>query len=182
MKWRAIIVGAVILPVLFSMVGCSARSELSRGKAAEVIYASDKFTPAEYREEGNPLVFLTEDQFRMGVEQGLWQKDPSNPWGATLTPKGKTAFQSISNNLSSWYLTPKPIPRRVIEVTGLADGAGTLGPPGTTKEAQFTWKWDWDAVPKEAKPFFGAEPKPSKGQAVLKLYDDGWRVEEIKVD
>jgi hypothetical protein len=95
-----------------------------------------------------------------------------------VTPKGKTYFSFDMGSLQ----IKEPMSRRVIEVTGIADGPGMLGPPGTIKDVQFTWKWNWDAVPKEVKQFLGPEPNPAKGEALLKLYDDGWRVEELKQD
>ena len=54
------------------------------------------------------------------------------------------------------------------------------GPSATIKDVQFIW--DWENVPKEVRPFLGPKQYPVKGEALLKLYDDGWRVEEIKVD
>jgi hypothetical protein len=185
MKWRTIIVGAVTFAVLFSMVGCGGKSALSRGKAQKVIQASDKFTPGA----GYPEVSLNAGAVQSGLQAGFWEKagqrrfiyDPI----FVLTPKGKTYFSLIvslnADESGPTRVTLKPMPRRVTEVTGVTDGPGILGPPGTIKDVQFTWKWDLDPLPQEVKPFLGTEPPPSKGEALLKLYDDGWRVEQVNL-
>jgi hypothetical protein len=197
MKWRTTIIGAVTIPVLISMIACGGKSELSRGKATKVIQASDKFTP------GNQDAHLKADTVRVGLEQGFWQKGPENPhlftdrtaanpdgkvYTIILTPKGSTYFSSIGGfiypgqPLGEAFLQTKTMPRRVVEVTGIADGPEIEGPQGTTKDVQFTWKWDLDSVPKEVKALLETGPKASKGEALMKLYDDGWRVEEVKLD
>jgi hypothetical protein len=112
------------------------------------------------------------DQLQGGIKQGFWEQDRDAR--LSLTPKGQTYFEEIGGMLG---LVSKPLPRRVIEVTGVADGPS----PATTKEVQFTWKWDFGQIPNEVKSFLGPEPKPSEGAALLKLYDDGWRVEELRV-
>jgi hypothetical protein len=38
-----------------------------------------------------------------------------------------------------------------MEVTGTADGRGILGPPGTAKTVQFTWKWNLDGLSDQMK-------------------------------
>jgi hypothetical protein len=187
MKWRTMIVGAVTLPVLFSMVGCGGKSELSRSKAEKLIQASAKFTPGEYKQ-----IDISSSLVQMGLEQGYWTAGPPSSGFSQvgLTEKGKRLFAQVLGGIwvndrdhSSLNIkVAEPLPRVVVEVTGVADGPGFEGPAGTIKDVQFTWKWDWDAVPKELKTFLGPEPKPSKGEALLKLYDDGWRVEELKVD
>ena len=181
MKCCAIFVGVVILPVLFFVVGCGGRSQLSRSEAGRVIQESTKFTPADYDVGG---VTISADGFRAGLQQGFWKPFSGNNYSCTR--KGQEYFsgdcwlENYRFTITANY-TPKvkALPRLVTDVTGIADGPGTSGPPGTTKQVVFSWKWDWDNIPKEVKPFLGPEPKPSNGQALLKLYDDGWRVEEV---
>ncbi len=176
MKVRDIIVRAVALPVLFSIFACGGKSELSRSKTNKVIQASTKFTPGEYSLQP------AGDAALAGVQQGFWKKEQLVGFGSfyALTPKGETYF----TNQGGGYLKLKQtMGRRVIEVTGIADGPGVLGPPGTIKDVEFTWDWDWDSLPKDVKVVLvTTKPAPSKGEALLKLYDDGWRLEEIKLD
>jgi hypothetical protein len=72
------------------------------------------------------------------------------------------------------------IQRRVEEVTGISDAPS--GPPGTAKVVEFTWQWNWDAVSDEVKQIFRQMPPVAKGEAFVKLYDDGWRVEALRLE
>jgi hypothetical protein len=112
----------------------------------------------------------------------------------SLTPKGQKYFPAMfgyfdrsGNNrvpvLRAQVLRAKaPIGRHLTEVTGVTDGPATAGPPGTLKEVEFKWAWVRDDVPKEVQPIFEPDLGSGTGRALIKLYDDGWRLEAIKLD
>jgi hypothetical protein len=188
MKCHALLAGTITLAVVFTSFACgsrpsSLRSGLSRSEAMDVITKSEKFTPGQFNR-----VHLGPQRLRIGLEQGLLRiENPSDDIRfLELTPQGRPyirAMASANLNPGPWAyvdLLDVQLPRRVVEVTGIADGPGTVGPPDATKAVQFRWEWDWDKAPKELKALLWHETKPSKGEAVLKLYDDGWRAEQVQ--
>ena len=189
MKWRTLTFGGVALAALFSMLACGGTSGLSRSKAEKIIQASAKFTPGQY---------MARPELQDGLNKGLWRVGPFNYLAGVndvvATEKGKTYFSSVGGNAyragggwQGWVSVQVSIPRHMVELTGIADGPGMLGPPGTVKDVQFTWKWDWNDIPNEVKSFVplqnSSQPAAplSKGEALLKLYDDGWRLEELQL-
>jgi len=59
----------------------------------------------------------------------------------------------------------------LVEVTGIADGVSGL------KEVQFTWKYE--GLPDVVARYTGQGTQPHSGTSVVRLYDDGWRVEGL---
>jgi hypothetical protein len=198
MKWRDILAGTITVAVLLTSFACGtkpdlsgsksdlsgSKSDLSRSEAKGVIEKSESFTPAHY-----PNISLKDEMVQAGLHQGLWRKGGNNPtqqyWMLELTPKGKANFEAIDAYLnytggSAGTLVLKPIPRRVVEVTGISDGPGMVGPPGTVKIVEFTWRWNLEGLPDEVKNAVGQDLKDRKGNALFKLYDDGWRLERIE--
>jgi len=68
--------------------------------------------------------------------------------------------------------------RKVLEVTGLTE----FDPPlegWKGQEAFFKWQWQWAEFP-EALRNCGTAPPAVDDKAVLRLYDDGWRLEKFE--
>jgi hypothetical protein len=166
----------VIPAVLLAWSGCS-KSELNRRKASSLIEKSEKFNPAPCG------VYVSREEARNGVQDGMWTI--SNSMGAValyLTPRGKQFFSGTYGALyggSPRAVLLKPLTRHVEDVTGITDAPLNLGPAGTTKVVQFIWKWDWKALPEEVSKCgcLAPESPVSNATVLLKLYDDGWRVE-----
>jgi hypothetical protein len=146
---------------------------LDRSQAKRLIESFPEFTPVK-----SAYIRLSEPQIQQGQRLGLWEFGDDG-WG--LTSKGKMYFDSFfgSRESPTCYLG-ESVGRRVIEVTGLADGPTIIGPPGTVKEAEFTWDWNLEKIPVGVKNALGLTEK--QGGAVLRLYDDGWRVYRVNAD
>lgn len=175
--------GAVLL------LGCSHRTQpdLSRGGALELVNRSRQFTPSV------PQFSLSANQAECGVRRGLWTRagmsDPiydavvgiRSRARYALTEKGRAVFSSISVSysppLAAAVRLSRSYRRTAAEITGIADVEPPLaGWHG--KEVHFGWKWEWNEFPAESRLCI-PEPQIQEGTALLRLYDDGWRVEEI---
>jgi len=187
MKWNVVLCGVTTLPVLLISFECGGKSDLSRNQAKKVIVKSEKFTPADCK------LKLEEPELQGGVREGLWSKTanvynrPDCSYFA-LTSEGKVYFRGdnlgsvgCSINVVPYVEFAKPLARRVVEVTGITDGPGRLGPPGTVKVVEFTWKWEWGELSDQLKSVVGGEWKEAQAEALLRLYDDGWRVERVAI-
>jgi hypothetical protein len=100
--------------------------------------------------DASPLFTPAQNVFRdLYVHASSIPGVPSCPW-----PKGPT------------------FPRVVDAVTGL----GELSPSERTVE--FSWAWDLSKYSKETAACFWSGPIPG-GRAIVRRYDDGWRVVEV---
>lgn len=175
MKLRAMLAGSATLTVLFVLFVYGANPPLTRPIAQKLISATDDFTKASSFEAS-----LGKDEFQCGIQQGFWiqKKDRFGNESDPLTPKGLKYLDAVYPfTLTEWHAKVRPIHRRFVEITGITDA----NDPGTKKIVLFKWKWDWAEIPTEGKQCLGPEGTPSKGKAFFKLYDDGWRVEEMQL-
>lgn len=189
MKWHVVLSGGVtMLAVLLTSFACGGKSDLSRSQAKKVIEKSEKLTPADCR------LTLGERELQGGLQEGLWSSRHDSDFmrpecsSFRLTSRGKVYFRGdllgsvgCSINVTPHVEFAKPLARRVVEVTGISDGPGMLGPAGTVKVVEFTWQWEWGELSDQLKSVVGGEWKEAKAEAALRLYDDGWRVEQVEI-
>ncbi len=157
-----------ILTLAFLAGGCDS-NELTRSRAEDLIRDSDAFV--------NKWRSANDDK---GVQEGLWVKKPKQVGrvgGYELTEKGKEDWQPQKR--FRWF-APKNINSMIaIEITGIAD-IPLAGESSGIKEVQFTWhfenlgEFEQYADLEEAR-------KKRDSKAFMRLYDDGWRLEEIEL-
>jgi peptidyl-prolyl cis-trans isomerase B (cyclophilin B) len=151
-----------VLPIV-AILGCGEET-LSRPKAAALVEQYDSA-------EGSGVIRVTEKSFEEAYEMKLWEPG-LRVAGQTSVTDG--VFSEVSPVASSIKLS-QPLAWGVT-VTGIVDAmAAGAGP--TAKEAQFT------AVPKDVPPWLSQADgmKERRGVALFRLYDDGWRVESVRV-
>lgn len=160
-------------PVL--LAGCSSsnqsgaqaaaqRGELTRQAAARLINQAPKFKTVQ-------SIPIDHAAMTGGVKEGFWNE------GRALTTAGRQHFTEVMFGVPQNRVLPaQPATRVVTEVTGIADHP--LG--DSVKEAKFLWKYDGlDAVVAR---FTGQGSESHPGTAFFRLYDDGWRVENVEVE
>ena len=155
--------------VVLMACGCSS-SELSRGKAKDIIQASDKF------QSKKQLVYLAPEEVADCIKQGYLVWYSGFVQRLQVTEKGKQFFESATGEAMGGLQTQPsgvtpivPMRLKVIEVTGLRDGEKG------SKIAEFTYQYDTKGVPRELQNLIFKQNPIDKGKADLALYDDGWR-------
>jgi hypothetical protein len=173
--------GLLVIPLVFSLCGCSS-SALSRGNAKEVIEQSDAYKPKKIGWA------LTKGQADELVRRGYlkWKPDIRYTFESTLsiTPSGRNYFDDangivlVSNGVVNVTREPvviSSIPmNRAVEVTGIADGGDQ------TKIVSYRWNWNLSNQPNEIRDVMSQNNPDHVGEAKLRLFDDGWRVAEIR--
>jgi len=181
---------ATAIGLILAGVGCS-RSGLTRAQAKELIQKS--FPPEEcfFKVTGTTV-------------EGMWREGLLAPLPYStrldLTPKGTQLFRAVGGGIDildtadGGYVRLRSLERLVTEVTGITEQSPTA------REVRFAWRYNWDAAPDEMKRLAAEFPKSTphygirgldrspgcngsiaaEGVAILKLYDDGWRVEEAR--
>lgn len=155
-----------IVMVSFGLYGCDSSRTLTRGRAKDVIEASDTYKLKKHSIE------LTENEFTnlwrggyLQVRVVFFQRQ------IEVAPKGKAFFDDAGQMpaMPAQVVTAIPIKPYVIEVSGITEG-------GTESEklVEYTWNWDFKPLPEEVRYFFKDHP-PERWKVTLKLYDDGWR-------
>jgi hypothetical protein len=153
------------------LTGCSTSNPktLTRSKAKEMLEASKFLDPSK------PTISLTKTDMEQGEKAGYWHVQRGTQTDCALTPEGQKVFSSAACYISpEWGGTVNPtaaLKPKIVEVTGIS------GASATYKEVEFTWTWDWSALPSDAQHIFDGHP-PEKQTAAFRLYDEGWRVVE----
>jgi hypothetical protein len=159
-----------IASLLLLAAGCGSSKILTRGNAKDIL-SKQYGTPAKVR------VTIDRQAVIDGGSQGYFG---TGGFGLTsdlvLTEKGKNYFDSAGGEVVAGTLirpfsvTPKAlIKSEVISVTGISDGSDG------TKIVEFTWTYDFSAVPKEIRDSVLKVAPVFTNEATLRLYDDGWR-------
>lgn len=159
------------IAVLALLASCSKQTELTRDKARSVL------TGAIPSVSQFPLA---QSQVKTGQKDGMWRLADRLGIGmlqCQLTPKGQTLFKgcwqgtaNLQGSLSGHAVEVlNPVPTSIKEITGITAG----GEPGL-KQVEFTYTLD---IPENLKRYI--RPETRAGVALLKLYDDGWRVAEF---
>jgi hypothetical protein len=154
------------LAVIATFIGCTDnRGTLTRPDAARLVAQSAEFSKRSTIVHGN------QDAAAKGVRQGAWDAQ------FTLTGNGRQYFARVVQGLSgSVELTlASPVNQEVSEVTGITDAPEMLGGKGV-KQIEFTWRYA--DLPSMAKRFAS---RGGTGTAVARLYDDGWRIQDVRM-
>jgi hypothetical protein len=147
---------------LIAFVACSSK-ELTRSKATDLTNLKADFA-------STTSLPLDTAAFDSMVKDKLWfQPGFGRQWQPS--PEAKEYFTGVG---VGFQLT-KPVKREVIDVNGITDG-----PMAGTKIVLFTYAFK--DVPAFVSRYIAAANKTIPGKAVLKLYDDGWRVQEIQYE
>lgn len=153
--WLPLLTAALLL------IGCTSTNsnDLTRSKSLSVLNNGTALPP-------QTDVPVTQDAFELAKRDGLLGSQ-----FLELTPKGQQFFDKY------WYYAGSatlkaPLKCEALEVTGITDG-----PQAGVKVVNFTWRYTGtvDAVNR----YTGTTGVNHQGQAVMKLYDDGWRVENV---
>ncbi len=153
---------AIFLFVLpFLILGGCGKKELSRNAAEKIISSSADFSRTI------SILKFHEYGLEKAMKHGVWEAANYQP---RLTSHGSEFFAGISRD----RLELREPARGRVKVTGISDAIGLGGSSGGVKEAQFTW--DYESLPSVAKRYVVAG---GGGRALFRLYDDGWRLEEL---
>jgi hypothetical protein len=170
--------GALIL----FCTGCGS-SELTRPKVKKIVEASADFSKGEHVLSARTL---SNDALLAGFKESIIQNGPDGS-GIFLTPKGQQVFREIKsqmafstetmseNKVYSLGDTVKAYQREVVEVTGISAAPASMD--ASSKVVEFTWTWK--LLPAELAPLVGV---PKHAEGLFKLYDDGWRIENLKLE
>lgn len=172
-----------VLLAIAATATTSCSGGLSRENAAVIISKADSFRGPLSLElsVGNGRFFPDECQKSLAA-LGILNITPPNAWGiykTQLTAKGSAAFDEMKlsgSKSQEWadnrvYVVPL-VNRSLVEVTGISDQNG-----GREASVEFSWKFSEN-------PSLGLlsvidYTAAHKGTALMKLYDDGWRVEKV---
>jgi TonB family protein len=147
------------------------RTSLARVQARNVITNDLSFSSVKQI----TLLEPTARTLEAAAREGLFATDGFN---FSLTQEGRQFFVVEGGVVSGWLVglgvivtLPAPAKREVIEVTGItAEGTDQ-------RRVVFTWKYTGlsDVVVR----YTGQGPGAHDGVALLRLYDDGWRLENV---
>lgn len=156
------------------VVACSNNlKDLTRSHAKELLGQHEKFVSA------TELPF-DKNMIETGVSEGLWHKPKF--FDIELTEEGKRYFAENIDLLEfgGKLVLLEPIKRQVIEITGITDGPKLLGEG--IKEVQFIWEFgEISAIVAKYLILNESGGGRYEGAALMRFYDDGWRVEELEL-
>lgn len=167
----------ISLATLLVLAGCSSSgsSTLTRDKAKAVLEKSEAV------QKGISTITLDDQDVQAGLKAGLWrQQKPSNFINITggdpileLTPLGRKYFRQFHPQIEGRIVDLNhPANAKITEITGISNAP--LDTDGTMKAVDFVYALAFDGDQQPLASVISATP--TKGQTVLKLYDDGWRV------
>jgi len=164
---RRFLVGAMLL----AMACCPGK--LSRPEAAQHIQRTPGFNPA-YR-----VRQIDSNDVACGIKARLFMHEHLGPLNLTMNGQAEFSRIRVDSDGSIWLHYAKPSPRQVVEITGITDPALELGSNASSlKLVHFAYRWTSEAPP-AWKACVGDLPL-SFGNALFRLYDDGWRVERFE--
>jgi hypothetical protein len=162
MKTLKVVIGVALL---LASAGCSSQT-LTRAKAKEVI---------EHRAE-IATIWATDEELSAGVQKGLWVKATNNFGHGyyQMTPLVNNCLR-FQNEYNGTLMSNGKFGIKVVEVTGISDANALYGPAGKVKVVKFTHLWNFAGCPDVVRTVI---TQPREHEAVLQLYDDGWRIED----
>lgn len=163
----------------FILVSCGSK-DLDRGTAKTLIQQAKDFGTVKD-------VTAKDDALGRAIKAGIVKSRPFQGFGAMLgnNPTGSGPWMVDGANDDAQALFVKvdggtfalrdALHRTVTEVTGITDGSQ----PGITKIAQFHWHFTDLSEP--IYEYTGVTSDDHDGEASFRKYDDGWRVENVKI-
>ncbi|MBU4185842.1 MAG: DUF1566 domain-containing protein [Proteobacteria bacterium] len=149
----------LIVIIVLLVLGCS-NDDLSRPKAYSLIADSREFG------RSTDTIPLSSQGFSVGSKQHMWAQDRQ---GIQLTVYGKEYFESVD---SISVKLKESVTFSLLEITGIADAPMPQG----AKQVHFQWKYE--NIPFIPKRYV---IEGGTGTAMMRKYDDGWRLEEISL-
>ena len=142
--------------------------QLTRSNAMELINDHDKFITVMQ------LPFInTNEMFEAGVREDLWKTDAF--FKVELTNEGKRYFTEIDRtSLGTTLMLREVLFRRAVEITGITNGVSE-----GIREIEFIW--EYRELPEIIARYSGQRKGNYWGAALMRLYDDGWRVEKVEL-
>lgn len=154
------------LVLLVAYVPAIAQQSLTRPAASQVIQRHTAFTTASVLAVCDPAKTV-----EAGVREGIWRKQG---FGELVpTSVGRKYFARLEGFPSYQAQLAVPAKREVVAVTGITDEERN------SKLVLFTWRYVGLAEVVARYTCQGSQPH--EGEAYLRLYDDGWRVERLEV-
>lgn len=112
-----------------------------------------------------------------GIREGIWVKSSRSTYAVALSHYGEEYFKlDEENDTINGFVLNDRSKRKIVEITGIADGPKLIGEG--IREVQFTWEYD---LPEVVERYFELG-KIFQGAALMRLYDNGWRVEKIELE
>jgi hypothetical protein len=175
---------------LLAIAACQPSTTLSRGKAKALIEASSKCNPVR--------ILLTQEEINAAQDaKYLTLLTVSSGYNMlTRGPLFTRTYVKVSPDGERYFMCPCKTPRQfeesatwgrckiftaalvkphVVEVTGITEVPDAMG---GGKLVEYTWSYDFDGMPGEIRGLFKSR-QPQASNARLRLYDDGWRLQEI---
>ncbi len=183
---------AVAMFVLLAIAACRSSTTLSRGKAKALIEASRKYNPVclaltqeeiKAAQNAKYLTLLTVSTgYNMLTRGPLFTRTYLR-----VSPDGEKYFtcpcktpQQFEAGSTPWgggcpIQTVASVKPHVTEVSGITDVPDTMG---GGKLVEYAWSYDLDGLPSDIRGFFKSR-QPQASNARFRLYDDGWRLQEL---
>jgi hypothetical protein len=166
--FRGMLYSFVVI-VLFG--GCNSKpsKELSRSQAKSAIEAS-----SEFKDDGK--LTLEKADVENGIKAGYWvQKDSMFGPLLELTPLGHKYFASFEPQIAGRIVNcVKPPKLYVVEVTGITDAPSSVD--GNLKVVEVLVGAKFEGEMADITKVLSITP--TKGEIVLRRYDDGWRIQK----
>lgn len=174
---RTLAAGLLLGLTVSAFAGCSSR-DLTREHAKKLIQDGGKQfnLVADDRTTGVGAINLSDNDVEWGMRRGYWT--PQNTLlgqQLRLTPAGSTiGLQFGSQGMGSITLRlSRRVRGRVIDVTGISGAQDS-----SEKIAEFTWQLETANLTPVEQDLLKDRP-PVQGKAAFKLYDDGWRLQDV---
>lgn len=191
---------AGLLCLCTTLMSCNSK-ELTRSRAMTLIEGSEAYTRGQAKipltiADANELVKSKLLRWDGGLSAGF-ERVGTN-FRLEITDTGKQYFGSTEGRfvilasieadgtligdpkemarpmVGPIYIVPiHPIKAKLIEVTGISDNSEG------EKRVEYTWQWDGGAQPSALRSAMQMD-KPHQESVIVKLYDDGWRIEPQK--
>lgn len=165
---RGLLYSIILLSII---IGCTAKSskELTRSQAKSAIEGS-----SEFKDDGK--LTLEKTDVDNGIKAGYWvQKNSMFGPLLELTPLGHKYFTSFEPQIAGRIVNcVKPPKLYVAEVTGITDAPGSVD--GNLKVVEVLVGIKFDGEMNDITKVLSFTP--TKGEVVLRRYDDGWRLQK----
>lgn len=173
MKYRVLFL-TFLLVVCFCSCG---PQKLTRDLATKLIKESETFQKKrdniEFHKTGFEKMKNHEMLEMIIVGEGFFKKREIQAKNEYQNIFSLGYIKSYTSHKKYIIMLKNPVPIKLTEVTGITDAATGKG----VKEAQFVW--EYSELPSLLRRFV---IKGGKGTAYMRLYDDGWRTDEIKLE
>jgi hypothetical protein len=189
-KYKSSISLLALLPLFAGTVGCSDKvsnpeSKGSRGNELTRPMAQ-KLIEDFYSKAATAIPRIPQREIDCLTRQGVWQETFEGYHGVLqLTPKGRQTLLMAQYDGSGnpqytdppWNEHHAAHPKQAkVEITGITDAPSVYGP--NAKTVVYTPHWENAKFPDPVRECIAERPSNVAVPILMKLYDDGWRVEK----